>query len=178
MPKRLSTAVIAAAALAIASSALAQDNTILTAALIDSAGVSLGTVEITVTPHGVLVHAEVTGVEPGVHAFNIHEKGECNTTPPARPEDPAIFAAAGGHLDAGDHTHGFLRDTGPHTGDMPNLFVPESGMVTVELYLPGVTQDMLMDDDGSSIVIRENRDDYLSGSAGDRIGCGVIELAM
>lgn len=174
---KLTTIAIAAGALMLATPSFAQSPS-LSATIINTSGESIGTVAITVSPNGLLVHTEVSGLEPGAHAYNLHEVGECSTTPPARPEEPAIFDSAGGHINPDDKRHGFLRDVGPHAGDMPNLIVPESGSVTVEFFVPGVTLDMVMDADGSAVVIRANPDDYLSGSAGARIGCGVIEQSM
>jgi Cu-Zn family superoxide dismutase len=65
---------------------------------------------------------------------------------------------------------------------MPNLHVPQSGELRVEILNPAVTLEKgkpnsLLDADGSSIVIHARADDYKSdpaGNAGDRIACGVI----
>jgi Cu-Zn family superoxide dismutase len=62
---------------------------------------------------------------------------------------------------------------------MPNLHVPESGTLQIEVLNSTValTETSLLDDDGSAIVIHAAADDYKSdpaGNAGDRIACGVI----
>ena len=74
--------------------------------------------------------------------------------------------------------------SGPgHAGDMPNLHIPQSGELTVEVLNAAVTLEKgkpnsLFDNDGSSIVIHAKADDYKSdpaGNAGDRVACGVIQ---
>jgi Cu-Zn family superoxide dismutase len=66
---------------------------------------------------------------------------------------------------------------------MPNLFIPESGELTFQVYNDNVSLEdgedgYLFDDDGSALIIHAGADDYKSqpsGDAGDRIACGVIE---
>jgi Cu-Zn family superoxide dismutase len=65
---------------------------------------------------------------------------------------------------------------------MPNLHIPQSGELVVEILNPAITlvkgkPNSVFDADGSSIVIHAKADDYKSdpaGNAGDRIACGVI----
>jgi Cu-Zn family superoxide dismutase len=72
-----------------------------------------------------------------------------------------------------------------HAGDMPNLHVPQSGELSVEVLNTAVTLDKdkpnsLFDADGSALVIHAKADDYKSdpaGNAGDRIACGVIQAS-
>jgi Cu-Zn family superoxide dismutase len=69
-----------------------------------------------------------------------------------------------------------------HAGDLPNLHVPQSGDLSVEVLNREVTLEKgkpnsLLDSDGSALVIHAKADDYKSdpaGNAGDRIACGVI----
>ena len=66
---------------------------------------------------------------------------------------------------------------------MPNLHVPQSGELAVEVVNTDVTLEKgkpnsLFDTDGSALVIHAKADDYKTdpaGNAGDRIACGVIE---
>ena len=73
-----------------------------------------------------------------------------------------------------------MNDQGPHAGDMPNLHVPESGKLVVEVLNESVSLDAeraLLDEDGSALVIHAKADDYQTdpaGNAGDRIACGVV----
>ena len=142
------------------------------AALAAPDGTARGTVDFVETAHGLLITARLKGLPPGIHGFHIHETGEC------APD----FKAAGGHYAPDGREHGVLRQGGPHAGDMPNIHVPASGELTVELVNDRVTLDpqgdgTLRDADGSAIVIHAGADDYESqpsGDAGDRIACGVI----
>ncbi len=142
------------------------------ASLVGADGSDKGTVTLTETPNGILLTARLKNLPEGVHGFHIHETGAC--TPD--------FGAAGGHLAGGAAAHGFLAEGGPHAGDMPNVHVPASGALTIEVFNPRVSFDSgegaLFDGDGSAIVIHAGADDYESqpsGDAGGRIACGVIE---
>jgi Cu-Zn family superoxide dismutase len=142
------------------------------ASLKDSAGTAIGDVDLVQTPGGVLLKVSIKGVPAGEHAFHIHEVGKCE--PP--------FTSAGGHFNPGQHKHGLLAGAG-HAGDMPNLHVPQSRALDIEIVNDKVTLEKgkpnsLFDADGSAIVIHAKADDYKSdpaGNAGDRIACGVIQ---
>ncbi len=131
-------------------------------------GHSAGTVSLIQGPYGVLLRAEFWNLSTGTHAFHVHAVGRC--TPP--------FESAGGHYNPRGLRHGFLDADGTHAGDMPNLHVPASGALEVDVFLSDVNLDAwLLDDDGSSLVVHEGPDDYRSepaGAAGPRIACGVI----
>lgn len=142
------------------------------AILHDRSGKQVGAVTLQDTPNGVLVRASLEGLPPGVHAFHIHEKGVCQ--PP--------FTSAGGHFNPTGKEHGFLNPRGPHAGDLPNIVVPASGQLKLEVLDPwvhvGHGEANLLDADGSSLVIHQGPDDYRTqpaGDAGERIACGVIE---
>ncbi len=143
------------------------------ATLHDRGGAVVGEVDFAETPTGLLVEAHLVGLPPGTHAFHLHARGRCE----------GDFKSAGGHFNPDKTQHGFLSPEGPHAGDMPNIHVPASGSLTVEVFLPErllVGQGGLMDEDGAALVIHEGADDYRSqpaGAAGKRIACGVIELA-
>jgi len=166
------TTIALAAALA-AGSALAQDEMGASASLKGADGAEHGTITFTETPAGVLITAELTGLPPGVHGFHLHETGQCE--PP--------FDSAGGHYNPANAEHGFKTTGGPHAGDMPNIHVPESGSLTIEVLNANVTleegaPETLFDDDGTALLIHDHADDYASqpsGDAGDRIACGVVE---
>lgn len=154
---------------AIAAPALAADTA--HAVLKDKDGKEVGTVDLTDTPNGVLMHLDLTAVPPGDHGFHVHAVGKC---------EPPDFKSAGGHFNPDETKHGLMTANGPHAGDMPNLFVPENGKITLEVLAPLVTlkgDPALLDDDGSALVIHAAPDDYQSdpaGNAGDRIACGVV----
>jgi superoxide dismutase, Cu-Zn family len=140
-----------------------------TAAMENAEGESVGTVALKQGPHGTHLHARLTGLPPGSRAIHIHEVGTC---------EPPGFESAGDHYDPEDRAHGFFSEDGYHAGDLPNIHVPESGILEVEFFSERLKLDDLFDDDGASIVIHTEVDDYRtdpSGDAGGRIACGVIE---
>lgn len=132
-------------------------------------GEAVGSVALEETVNGTLLHAKLQGLPPGVHAFHVHEVGRCE--PP--------FESAGGHLNPNGASHGFRAQQGPHMGDMPNIHVPASGELELEVFKARLMlQEAVFDDDGSAIVIHEGPDDYETdpaGAAGPRIACGVIQ---
>jgi Cu-Zn family superoxide dismutase len=137
-------------------------------------GNDLGTVTITATKSGMLtVFVEMTGVKPGPHGFHIHAVGKC--------EGPK-FESAGGHL-TGGKVHGVNAEGGPHAGDFPNVHVGQDGLLKVEFFTDRLTlgetgDNALMDADGSSVMLHDGPDDYVtdpSGHSGGRIACGVIQ---
>jgi superoxide dismutase, Cu-Zn family len=132
----------------------------------------VGTAKLLQIPNGVLVRINLTKAAPGPHAFHVHAVGKC--------EGPE-FTTAGGHFNPMSKKHGLLSSEGSHTGDLPNVIVPDSGAVTVETVIPHVTLKVgdhtLADADGSALVLHAEADDYTTdptGSAGGRIACGVI----
>ena len=139
-----------------------------TARLMDPAGKSVGTVALTQTPHGTLLHAKFANLPPGAHAFHVHAVGKCE----------APFKSAGGHFNPGGKKHGIHAEAGLHVGDMPNIHVPESGSLEIEVLNTLLKLDStLFDADGAAIVLHAGPDDYKSDPAGDagaRIACGVI----
>lgn len=139
------------------------------AQMTDPDGKSVGTVELRPSPFGTMLHLRLAFLPPGVHAFHVHETGEC--LPP--------FTSAGGHYNPDGSDHGLMDDDGRHAGDMPNLHIPATGMINVEVFNDKLRlDDQLFDDDGASIIIHEGPDDYTTnpaGAAGPRIACGVIE---
>ncbi len=134
-------------------------------------GQSLGTATAVATPSGMmLVTLELQGVPTGIRGAHLHTTGECT---------PSDFESAGGHL-AGDKDHGIMADNGPHPGDLPNIHVPDDGVLTVEYFVSGLTPELMADEDGTAFVIHEQPDDYVgqpSGHAGTRIACGTFAQA-
>jgi Cu-Zn family superoxide dismutase len=136
-------------------------------------GKEVGSVNLTQTAQGVLINVSVKGLPPGEHAFHVHAVGKCE--PP--------FTSAGGHFNPASKKHGMLSPEGQHAGDMPNLHIPQSGELTVEVLNVNVTLEKgkpnsVFDTDGSAVVIHASGDDYKTdptGEAGGRIACGVIQ---
>jgi Cu-Zn family superoxide dismutase len=143
------------------------------ATLKNAEGKNVGSAALTQTPAGVLIKLSLKGVPAGEHAFHIHEVGKCE--PP--------FTSAGGHFNPGKKKHGMMAPNGAHAGDMPNLHIPASGELAVEVLNDAVTLDKgkassLFGPEGTSVIVHAGKDDYKSdptGDAGGRIACGVIE---
>jgi Cu-Zn family superoxide dismutase len=169
MDRKFALAGLLVVGLAVASPALAVDKA--QAVLKDKDGKEVGKAELTDTPTGVLMRLTLDGVPLGDHAFHVHAVGKC---------EPPDFKSAGPHFNPDETKHGLMNAEGPHAGDMPNLHVPDTGKLTVEVLDEMVTLDAepaLLDQDGSALVIHTGADDYQTdpaGNAGDRIACGVV----
>ena len=72
---------------------------------------------------------------------------------------------------------------GYHAGDMPNLHIPTSGEIVVEVLNAAITLEKgkansLFGPDGTALIIHAGKDDYKTdptGEAGGRIACGIIQ---
>ena len=142
------------------------------AELKDAKGQTVGQADLTDTGHGLLVHVRLSNAPAGVHAFHIHTTGKC---------DPPDFTSAGGHFNPTKAQHGFANAQGHHLGDMPNIHVPQGGMLEYEFIAPMATlsagANSVFDADGSALMLHAAADDYKSdpaGNAGARVACGVI----
>ena len=140
----------------------------------NAGGQTVGQVTLEQTPQGVLIRARFTDLQPGPRAFHIHEVGKC---------DPPKFESAGGHFNPRSHKHGYHTPDGAHAGDLPNLHVPDTRRLTVEVLARDVSLGGdrpgggLLVGEGTALVVHAGVDDYKtdpSGDAGGRIACGVI----
>ncbi len=132
-----------------------------------------GDVRITEVDGGLSLHAQFLNTPTGKHGFHIHEKDSCAD----------MGNAAGGHFNPDQVEHGMVSKDGPmhaHGGDMGNIEIDESGVGTIDAFLPGLALN-----DGSThaiigraIILHEKIDDFSqpTGNAGGRIGCGLIEV--
>ena len=138
----------------------------------DADGETVGIALATEVPGGVFLEAEFTGLAAGTHGFHIHETGVC--VPP--------FTSAGGHFNPEGKEHGRDNPKGHHIGDLMNIHVPDSGILSVSAVAEGATlasggRNSLADENGSALVVHRDADDNISdptGNAGPRIACGVI----
>lgn len=118
--------------------------------------------------------AIISGLAEGTHAIHIHEKGDCSA---------ADGKSAGGHWNPTDAQHGKWGSAeGYHKGDIGNFEVDANGNGTINL----TTDEWCIDcgDEkkdilGKAVIVHDGVDDYTSqpsGAAGNRVGCGVIEM--
>ncbi len=136
----------------------------LSGTLINPQGKAIGTVEITPTPHGVVLHLEGR-LPQGTHALHIHEKGVCKT-----PD----FKSAGGHYNPEGKAHGFMNEDGFHKGDLPNIHVV-ADTFALTLFLPYLSAEDFQAP--RAVVIHQGPDDGRSqpaGAAGPRIACAEL----
>ena len=139
----------------------------------NAAGAEVGHADLVQANDGVLIKLTLKGLPPGGHAFHVHAVGKCE----------APFTTAGGHFNPQSHKHGIMASGGAHAGDMPNLHIPASGELSLEVLNPAVTlakgaPNSLFKPDGTALVIHATVDDYKSdpaGNAGDRIACAGVE---
>jgi Cu-Zn family superoxide dismutase len=101
------------------------------AMLKDTKGQDVGSVSFLQTSGGVLLQLSLNGVPAGEHAFHIHAVGKC---------EPPGFDSAGGHFNPANTHHGMMSGPG-HAGDMPNLHVPVSGALDLEVLNASITLD-------------------------------------
>jgi superoxide dismutase, Cu-Zn family len=139
-------------------------------------GKELGKIRIIETTAGVLIRLKLKGLAPGMHGFHITNTGKCE----------GDFETAGVIYNPLGAKHGFLNAEGPMAGDLPNLVVPASGEIEMDLVSAFVTlnkesEDSLIDNDGAAFVIHEKPDDYKTdpnGNSGPRVACGVITATV
>jgi Cu-Zn family superoxide dismutase len=121
---------------------------------------------------GVRIVADFRGLQPGRHAFHVHETGDCGEE----------AAAAGPHYDfLGD---GAAEDGAPAdrriTGNLGELPVGPEGDAHVEATIGTARLDGPRSIVGRAVVVHARGNDLNAppdGSAGERIACGVIEGA-
>lgn len=135
-------------------------------------GQEVGEAIITQNGEGVVVAINARNLPPGERGLHIHEIGQC---------DPPAHQGAGSHFNPEARAqHGLDSPEGGHAGDMRNVEVRSDGTVQATLpndqvtLRPGVPNSLL-DADGSTVILHENRDDHTPDAVtGARIACGVI----
>lgn len=128
-----------------------------------------GIVTFTQQDDGVLVEADLTGLEPGQHGFHIHQYGDISA-----PDG----TSAGGHFDPREMPHGAPSDEKRHMGDLGNIEAGEDGNATYSRVDETVKLHYII---GRAVVVHAGEDDLTSqptGDAGGRVGIGVIGIAQ
>ena len=90
-------------------------------ALVGPEGTSLGSVRAWETPGGVTFRLEGRGLPLGLHGIHVHAVGRC--------QGPG-FETAGGHWNPTQRSHGFNNPAGYHRGDLHNVTVTSTGVLT------------------------------------------------
>ena len=95
MPKVQQLALIAALALAGA----AQAESVVKMHTVDAQGIGkdVGEVTLSETRYGLVLTPALTGLQPGLHGFHVHENANC--APAEKDGKPGAALAAGGHYD-------------------------------------------------------------------------------
>jgi Cu-Zn family superoxide dismutase len=130
-----------------------------------------GAVTFTGSDSGTKVVVDISGLTPGKHGFHIHDKGDCS--------DPK-FNSAGAHFNPTHSHHGGPATEVRHIGDFGNVETDASGKVHVELTDKNLKLTGADAIAGKSVIVHAGEDDLKtdpSGNSGDRVACGVIEVA-
>ena len=121
-----------------------------------------------------LIKGTITGLEPGLHGFHIHEFGDMTDG----------CKSMGGHYNPDNVDHGDI--TQGHVGDLGNVEAGEDGNAKFELedHLVSLTGEFSVI--GRSFVVHAGVDDLgqgghelspTTGNAGARLACGTIGLS-
>lgn len=159
------------------------------AELVTPEGEPRGTVELAEADGGVVVTVNATDLPPGFHGLHVHTTGLCepDSENPSEPGERGAFLSAGGHLKGDDDNAVHPK----HAGDLPPLYVADDGTGHIVTFTDRLDRDLLLDDDGSAMMIHANSDNlaniperYASdgpdedtqgaGDGGSRAACGVV----
>ena len=145
--------------------------------VVDEKGVgkAIGEVAISETQYGVVFTPSLTGLEPGLHGFHVHQNPSCEPKEQDGKVVPAL--AAGGHYDPASSKRHDLPWGDGHLGDLPGLFVGANGNANNPVLAPRLK---IADVKGRSLMIHAGGDNHsdhpkLLGGGGARVACGVIQ---
>ena len=143
----------------------------------EGVGQSIGTVTALDSDDGLVIKANLTGLQPGEYGFHLHENGSCQ---PAMQDGVSVAGlAAGGHWDP-DNTGHHLGPFGEgHRGDLSRLIVSADGGTTEPVVAPRLNLDDLQ---GRALILHSGGDTYNDepplGGGGARMACGLPEAAI
>ena len=130
-----------------------------------------GTVTFTQVETGILVVADLVGLEPGSHGFHIHEFGDCSASD---------GTSAGGHFNPEGTEHGAPSDSHRHVGDQGNITADDAGTVHYEFTDNQIAFAGPNSIIGRGVIVHAGEDDLTTqptGAAGARVACGVVGIA-
>ena len=144
---------------------------------VSSSGVgdAIGTISLTDGRYGLVLEPKLSGLEPGLHGFHVHQNPSCDTAEKDGKTVPGL--AAGGHYDpAGTGSHRGPYGDG-HLGDLPPLYVDSEGNAALPVLAPRLRA---ADVRGRSLMIHAGGDNYSDvpsklGGGGARVACGVTQ---
>lgn len=116
----------------------------------------------------VRISVHLTGLKPfSAHGFHVHTFGDLSAVD---------GSTVGGHFDPKGQLHGLPPDQTRHVGDLGNLMTDKNGEVKKSFEVDGLPLTGKHSILGRSVVLHAKTDtgEEPSGSAGDRIGFGVI----
>ena len=119
---------------------------------------------------GVDISAEISGLEPGVHAFHVHVYGDCTA---------ANATSAGTHFNFAGSALNPPADIDRITGNLGELQADEAGSATLSVNIPMANLQGPYSIIGRSVIIHEHGNDHDHppiGAAGGRVACGVIGI--
>lgn len=118
---------------------------------------------------GITVAADLRGLEPGAHAFHVHEHGDCTA---------ADATSAGPHFPfvslEDDAEPDFI------TGNLGEVVAGEDGTASVTREIPVAELNGPRAIPGRAVVVHRSANDTTAPPAGDtgpRVACGVIGIA-
>jgi len=129
-----------------------------------------GAVTFTQVESGILVVADLVGLEPGSHGFHIHEFGDCSA---------ADGTSAGGHFNPEGTEHGAPSDSHRHVGDLGNVTADDAGTVHYEFTDTHISFSGPNSIIGRGVIVHAGADDLTTqptGAAGGRVACGVVGI--
>ncbi|MCI6989787.1 MAG: superoxide dismutase family protein [Campylobacter sp.] len=139
----------------------------------ENANTPAGEIVAIKTDYGVAFFPNLSGLEPGIHGFHIHQNADCGAT------DKGLGMKAGGHWDPNETgKHSFAWDDSGHKGDLPALYVDSEGNANYPVLAPKIKS--LGELVGHSIMIHFGGDNHHDnpkplGGGGARMACGVIK---
>ncbi len=124
------------------------------------------------TAYGVAFFPNLSGLEPGIHGFHIHENADCGAN------DKGLGMKAGGHWDPQKTgIHSFPWDDKGHLGDLPALYVDKDGKAMNPVLTPKIKN--LSEIKNHALMIHIGGDNHSDhpvalGGGGARMACGVF----
>ena len=150
------------------------EQTVVAQCILEHSDAVKGTILLMQAPNTpTLIKGTITGLEPGLHGFHIHEFGDMSDG----------CKSMGGHYNPDGVDHGDINKG--HVGDLGNITADESG--TAKFTIEAKRIDLIGERSviGRGFVVHEDQDDLgkggdaeslKTGNAGERLACGVITL--